>query len=297
MADFALIGAAGFVAPRHLQAIKDVGGRLVAALDPSDSVGVLDRYFPQAEFFVEPERFDRYLEKRRLEGVPVDYVSICSPNHLHDAHVRQALRVRAHAICEKPLVLSPWNLDALETLEGESERRVYSVLQLRYHPAVVELKKRFEHYQGPPVPVLLTYVTPRGPWYHVSWKGDEERSGGLLMNIGVHFFDLLLWVFGPCKEAKVHTRSSGTMTGELKLERAQVAWKLSVDAPSVEEPSEVGRGAASINKHMLVDGETVDLAEPAAGLHSVVYREILRGQGAGIQDARPVIELLHALRG
>jgi UDP-N-acetyl-2-amino-2-deoxyglucuronate dehydrogenase len=288
MVDFALIGAAGFVAPRHMQAIKDVGGRLVAAMDPSDSVGVLDRYFPEAEFFTEPERFDRYLEKRRREGNPVDYISICSPNYLHDAHVRQALRVGAHAICEKPLVISPWNLDALAELEQKYDRRVYAVLQLRHHPEVIALKKRFENYSGPPVPVELTYVTPRGPWYHVSWKGDPARSGGLLMNIGIHFFDLLLWVFGSCQSATLRGKSEKEMSGELQMRRARVKWELSTGASPTLPTTGV--------RHLSVEGLTCDLSTGAEGLFSLVYGSVLSGKGWGIEDAHPAIELVHRLR-
>lgn len=273
-----------------MQAILEVGGRLVAAMDPSDSVGVLDRYFPEAEFFTEPERFDRYLEKRRREGHPVDYISICSPNHLHDAHVRQALRVRAHAICEKPLVISPWNLDALAELEKEYDRRVYTVLQLRHHPEVVALKKRFENYSGPPVPVELTYITPRGPWYHVSWKGDPERSGGLLMNIGIHFFDLLLWVFGTCENARLSASADMRMTGELRLKKATVVWELSAEAHDAD-----GRRVAGMRR-LSVDGKTCDLSEGADALFSDVYRSVIAGAGFGLSDARPAIELVHGLR-
>lgn len=290
MVDFALIGAAGFVAPRHLQAIREVGGRLVAALDPSDSVGVLDRYFPQAEFFTEPERFDRFLEKRRREGAPVDYVSICSPNHLHDAHIRQALRVRAHAICEKPLVISPWNLDALEALESEYDRRVYAILQLRHHPAALELKERFARYQGPRVPVELTYITPRGPWYHVSWKGDAARSGGLAMNIGIHFFDLLLWVFGGCESSEVTIASSRAMEGVLRLERAAVTWRLSVEPSSGNE----SQGPVLPTKSITIDGEVIDLSATDQDLHSRLYAEVLRGNGPGIGAARAAISLVHS---
>lgn len=284
MVDFALIGAAGFVAPRHMQAIQEVGGRLVAAMDPSDSVGVLDRYFPEAEFFTEPERFDRYLEKRRREGHPVDYISICSPNYLHDAHVRQALRVGAHAICEKPLVISPWNLDALAELEQKYDRRVYAVLQLRHHPEVLALKKRFENYSGPPVPVELTYITPRGPWYHVSWKGDPERSGGLLMNIGIHFVDLLLWVFGPAQKEEVYASDKTEICGQLELQRATVDFRLSV-APSND-------GA---RRHIQVEGQVVDLSYDAVALHGEIYRGVLAGRGLGIEEARASVVLGHRL--
>ena len=283
------------MAPRHMQAIKDVGGRLVAAMDPSDSVGVLDRYFPEAEFFTEPERFDRYLEKRRREGNPVNYISICSPNYLHDAHVRQALRVGAHAICEKPLVISPWNLDALADLEKEYDRRVYTVLQLRHHPEVIALKQRFENYSGPPVPVELTYITPRGPWYHVSWKGDAERSGGLLMNIGIHFVDVLLWVFGAAEKVGPLQVSHTTVKGDLLLEKAAVSFLLSVDGSEVRPSQQEGGFFAQ--RSMTVAGASVDLSSTGGDLHTESYQRILAGRGFGIEDARGGIELVKRMSG
>jgi UDP-N-acetyl-2-amino-2-deoxyglucuronate dehydrogenase len=266
----------------------------VAAVDPSDSVGVLDQHFHEARFFTEVERFDRFLEKRRRAGTGIDYLSICSPNYLHDAHVRLALRVRAHAICEKPLVISPWNLDALAALEQEYDRRVYTVLPLRHLPGVQRLKAEFETYLGPPVDVELTYVTRRGPWYHSSWKGDEARSGGLAMNIGIHFFDILRWIFGPVESSDVHLRESSTLRGQLHMRRARVSWKLSVD------PKELPEASRKAGKHayrsMTIGGKQLDLETGAAGLHTEVYRHILAGQGWGIEDARGGVELVWALR-
>ncbi len=294
MTDFALIGAAGFVAPRHLQAIHDVGGTLVGAVDPSDSVGVLDKYFPETRFFTEVERFDRFLEKRRYAGEPVDYVSICSPNYLHDAHVRLALRVRAHAICEKPLVISPWNLDALAALEREYDKRVFAVLQLRLLPDVIALKQRFENHSGPRASVDLSYVTKRGPWYHSSWKGDDSRSGGLAMNIGIHFFDLLTWVFGPAEKHEVMERSERTVSGTLVMRKADVSFRLSVDA--AELPKKCLERGLSAYRCLSVDGQELDLSAGAGALHSAVYRQILAGAGCGIEEARPAIELVHRLR-
>jgi UDP-N-acetyl-2-amino-2-deoxyglucuronate dehydrogenase len=233
--NFALTGAAGYIAPRHLQAIHDTGQRLVATLDPSDSVGVLDRYFPQARHFIDFERFDRHAEKlRRMEPEQrIHVLSICSPNYLHDAHIRFALRIHADALCEKPLVLNPWNLDALEELEAEYERRVYTLLQLRLHPAITSLRQRIAAEPADRVHDLdLTYITSRGPWYSVSWKGDESRSGGIGTNIGIHFFDMLAWVFGPLRDQRVHLAKPDKMAGFLELERARVRWFLSLDRDS-----------------------------------------------------------------
>lgn len=295
MTDFALMGAAGFVAPRHLQAIFDVGGTLVAAVDPSDSVGVLDKYFPETRFFTEVERFDRFLEKRRYAQEPVDYVSICSPNYLHDAHVRLALRVHAHAICEKPLVISPWNLDALAALEREFDRRVFAVLQLRLLPEVIALKQKFAQHQGPRAAVDLTYVTRRGLWYHTSWKGDPSRSGGLAMNIGIHFFDLLTWVFGSVEQTEIVEQSERTVTGMLVMQKADVRFKLSVDG--AELPKACVEKGIPAYRLLEVDGAALDLSLGAGALHTQVYQQILSGTGPGIEAARPAIELIHRLRG
>src|SRR5262245_4158092 len=224
MMNFAMTGVAGFVAPRHLQAIRDTGNRLVAAVDPHDAVGVLDRYSFQVRFFTEIERFDRHLEKLRrgTETERVHYVSICSPNYLHDAHMRMALRVGADVICEKPLVINPWNLDALQELEHETGRRISTVLQLRVHPAVLAFRQRMALEKERRHQVVLTYITARGRWYDVSWKGSDERSGGLVTNIGIHFFDLLLWLFGPLQRSVVHQREPRRAAGSLELQRADV---------------------------------------------------------------------------
>lgn len=293
MSNFALTGLAGYVAPRHLRAIAETGHRLVAAVDPHDSVGVLDQYFPEAAFFTEIERFDRHLEKLRRgsEGEPVDWVSVCSPNHLHDAHVRLALRVGAHALCEKPLVLNPWNLDVLQDLEREYERRVHTVLQLRVHPALLALRARLltsERRHS----VRLTYVAARGRWYHYSWKGDPQKSGGIATNIGIHFFDLLLWLFGGVRRSEVHAAGIDRMGGVLELERADVQWFLSIDAadlPPVDDRQTTYRS-------ITVDGEEVEFSGGFRDLHTRVYEETLAGRGFGIEDARPSIELVHALR-
>ncbi len=295
--NFAVTGVAGFVAPRHLKAIQDTGNRLVAAADPHDAVGVLDRYSFNVRFFTEIERFDRHLEKLRRgpEAERVHYVSICSPNYLHDAHIRLALRVGAHAICEKPLVINPWNLDALEELEHETGYTVNTVLQLRLHPSLVALRERIAaESRATQHDVCLTYVTARGRWYDVSWKGSEERSGGLVTNIGIHFFDLLLWLFGPVIDAQLHLRDDNRLAGYLELERARVNWFLSTamdDLPFTPEP-----GARTTFRSITVDGAEVEFSDGFADLHTRVYEETLAGHGFRIADARPSIALTSQLR-
>ena len=297
MKNFALTGAAGYVAPRHLKAIKDTGNRLVAAVDPHDAVGILDRYWLDVRFFTEIERFDRHLEKLRrgLEGDRVHYVSICSPNYLHDAHIRLALRVGAHVICEKPLVINPWNLDALQEIERETGRRVNTVLQLRLHPQLVALRTRIASQQpSRAYDVSLTYVTVRGRWYDTSWKGSDERSGGLVTNIGIHLFDLVLWLFGPVVACEVHMREPRRLAGFLELAHARVRWFLSTDLadlPSAPEP-----GLKTTFRSMTVDGEAVEFSEGFGDLHTRVYEETLAGRGFGIDDSRPAIELSHRIR-
>lgn len=296
--NFALIGAAGFVAPRHMKAIRDTGHTLVAAADPHDAVGVLDRYFFDVRYFSEIERFDRHLDKLRRgpEESRVHWVSVCSPNYLHDAHIRLALRNEAHVICEKPLVINPWNLDALERIEEESGRRVWTVLQLRLHPALVALKQRLDgEIRADKHDVVLTYITSRGPWYHTSWKGREDRSGGIAVNIGVHFFDLLLWLFGRVETTETHLRDQSRAAGYLELERARVRWYLSVDRgdlPVAAEP-----GGKTTHRSLTVDGEEIEFSEGFSDLHTRVYEATLAGAGFGIADARPSIELLSLIRG
>lgn len=295
--NFAVIGVAGFVAPRHLKAIRDTGNRLVAATDPHDSVGVLDQYSLDARFFPEIERFDRHLEKLRRGPAEhrVHYVSICSPNYLHDAHARLALRLGATAICEKPMVINPWNLDQLQALEAESGSRAYTVLQLRLHPAVLELKRRLD--SQPPGTwhqVVLTYVTGRGPWYHVTWKGSVERSGGLGTNIGIHFFDLLVWLFGDVEANLVHLNEPKRMAGLLVLRRANVKWFLSVDPADLPFPAEPGKRLT--HRSLRVDDEEVEFSEGFADLHTRVYEETLAGRGFSTDDARPSVELAYRIR-
>jgi UDP-N-acetyl-2-amino-2-deoxyglucuronate dehydrogenase len=295
--NFALTGAAGYVAPRHLRAIRDTGNRLVAAVDPHDSVGVLDSYFADVAFFTEFERFDRHLEKLRRASHDrrVQWISVCSPNHLHDAHIRLALRIGANSICEKPLVLNPWNLDALEHLEEETGQRVYTVLQLRVHPALIELRERFQAQSSTQRhTVALTYITSRGPWYRYSWKGDRERSGGVATNIGIHFFDSLMWLFGAVESHEVHLSESTRMAGAIALERADVAWFLSVEASDL--PFGPIPGQKTTHRSISVDGQEVEFTEGFADLHTEVYRRTLAGQGFGIQEARPSVELVHEIR-
>lgn len=295
--NFALTGVAGYVAPRHLNAIKDTGNRLVAAVDPHDAVGILDRYSFDVRFFTEIERFDRHLEKLRRgpDADRVDYVSICSPNYLHDAHIRLALRVGAHAICEKPLVINPWNLDALLELERETGRTVNTVLQLRLHPHLIALRERMlleapsrQH------DVSLTYVTARGRWYDTSWKGSDERAGGIVTNIGIHLFDLLLWLFGPLVACEVHLREPRRTAGFLELARARVRWFLSTDAADL--PFAPAPGANATFRSITVDGNDVEFSEGFSDLHTRVYEEVLAGRGFGIDEGRPAIELSYRIR-
>ncbi|MBN1560796.1 Gfo/Idh/MocA family oxidoreductase [candidate division KSB1 bacterium] len=293
--NFALIGAAGYIAPRHMQAIKDTGNRLVCALDPSDSVGILDRYFQDVDFFTDFERFDRHvgLLRRKQHQDIVDYVSICSPNYLHDAHIRFALRNHADAICEKPLVLNPWNLDALEEDERETGRKVYNVLQLRIHPTIQELKKRMATDGGKRHVIDLSYITRRGKWYHYSWKGAVTKSGGIATNIGIHFFDMLMWIFGMAEKSQVHIADNKRMGGYLQLQKADVRWFLSVDGADLPEALSAAR---STYRCITIDGQEIEFSEGFADLHTLVYQDILAGRGYGIPDARPSIELVHALR-
>jgi UDP-N-acetyl-2-amino-2-deoxyglucuronate dehydrogenase len=293
--NFALMGVGGFVAPRHLKAIADTRNRLLAACDPNDSVGVLDSYFRDARFFTEVERFDRFLEKqrRKSDAERIHYMSICTPNYLHDAHVRLALRVGAHAICEKPLVVSPWNLDQLAELERETGARVFTVLQLRLLPPLIELRKKVaasrERHQ-----VVLTYITRRGPWYHTSWKGNPDKSGGLPMNIGVHFFDLIHWIFGDVRTCEVHLRAQDRWSGYLELEKADVRWYLSVRHEDLP-PESAERGKPAF-RSMTIDGEEIEFSEGFTDLHTRVYEQILGGGGFGVESARPSIEMAYQIR-
>ncbi len=295
--NFALIGAAGYIAPRHLKAIKDTGNDLVAALDPFDSVGIMDSYFPDCQFFIEPERFDRHLDKlrRKNEGRQVDYVSICSPNYLHDAHIRLALRNDAHAICEKPIVLNPWNVDALQEIEKETGKRIYTILQLRYHPSIIALKKRVD--EGPKNKIYdidLTYFTSRGKWYFISWKGDIQKSGGVATNIGVHFFDMLGWIFGKVKDVEVTMSQPEKVSGHMELERAKVKWQLSLDINDIPVGA-LNRGQRTY-RSIKIEDEEIEFSQGFTDLHTVTYQKILDGEGYGLEDARNSIEIVHKIR-
>lgn len=297
MRNFAITGVSGFVAPRHLHAIQATGNCVVAAVDPHDAAGLLDQFSFDTRFFTEFERFDRHLEKLRRgpEEQRVHYVSVCSPNYLHDAHVRVALRAGADAICEKPLVISPWNLDALAQIELETQRRVFTVLQLRLHPKLMALRERLLR-EGPsrPVEVDLAYVTPRGRWYQTSWKGAEDRSGGLVMNIGIHLFDLLQWLFGTLRRSEVHLRTPTKIAGYLELDRAAVRWFLSIDRADL--PHGVAAAGGGSYRSIRMDGQEVEFTDGFATLHDETYRAVLEGRGFGIDDARPSVEMTHQIR-
>lgn len=295
MKNFALIGAAGYIAPRHMKAIKETGNNLVAALDKHDNVGILDSYFPDADFFTEFERFDRHLDKLKRHGKVVDYISICSPNYLHDSHIRFALRSGANAICEKPLVLNPWNADALEEIERESQRKVFTILQLRLHPAIIALKQKIE--TGPKDKVYdvdLRYITSRGHWYHSSWKGEMSKSGGIATNIGVHFFDMLMWIFGNVKTVEVNAHEEDRAEGFLQLERARVKWFLSIDYNTI--PESVKAAGKRTFRTLTIENEELEFSEGFTDLHTHSYHQILNGKGFTIADARPSIELVYKIR-
>jgi len=298
MKRFALIGAGGYVAPRHMKAIRDTGNTLAAALDPSDSVGIIDSYFPDSDFFVEFERFDRHVDKLRRKGDKVDYVAICSPNYLHDAHIRFSLRSQAHAICEKPLVLNPWNIDGLAELEKESGKKVYTILQLRLHPSIIALREKVasELADNPDrmYAIDLTYLTSRGNWYFISWKGDEKKSGGIATNIGIHFFDMLSWIFGPVVENTVHVKEPDANAGYLRLANANVRWFLSVNEKYLPEQAR-SRGQRTF-RSITVDGEELEFSRGFTDLHTRSYEHILEGQGFGLEDCRNSIEIVSTIR-
>lgn len=295
MKQFVLVGAAGFVAPRHMKAIKDTENQLVAALDPKDSVGIIDSYFPEADFFVEFERFDRHVDKLRRRGSKVDYVSICSPNYLHDAHIRFALRSQAHAICEKPLVLNPWNIDGLEEMERETGQNVYNILQLRLHPSIIALKNKVAtNPKDKKADVDLAYITSRGKWYFISWKGDVHKSGSIATNIGIHFFDMLVWIFGKVEKNVVHLMESDKAAGFLELENARVRWFLSVDADTL--PKEQQEKGQRTFRSITVNGEELEFSGGFTDLHTASYQDVLSGGGFRACEARPSIETVHTIR-
>jgi len=293
--NFAIIGVAGYIAVRHLKAIKETGNVLLAALDKFDSVGFIDSYFPDADFFVEFERFDRHIDKLKRGGKKVDFVSICSPNYLHDSHIRFALRNDLDAICEKPVVLNPWNIDALQSFEKETGRRVYNILQLRLHPSILDLKKRID--EGPSDKVYeidLSYITSRGNWYHFSWKGDEHKSGGIATNIGVHFFDMLTWIFGGVKSNTVHILKNDKAAGYLELEKARVRWFMSIDFNDV--PKAFQEKGQRTFRSITVDGDELEFSGGFTDLHTQTYQAILAGKGFGLEEARTSIEIVYNIR-
>jgi UDP-N-acetyl-2-amino-2-deoxyglucuronate dehydrogenase len=295
MKNFALIGAAGYIAPRHMKAIKDTGNDLVAALDPNDSVGIIDSHFPNADFFVEFERFDRHIDKLKQNGKQLDYVSVCSPNYLHDAHCRFGLRHGADVICEKPIVLNPWNIDALEEIEKETGKNIYNILQLRLHKSVLELKKKVETAPKDKVfDIDLTYLTSRGNWYYTSWKGNKEKSGGVASNIGVHFYDMLMWIFGSVKQNIVHIHTHDRAAGYLELERARVRWFLSINYEVI--PEHVKATGARTYRSIMIEEEEFEFSGGFTELHTRSYEDILNGGGFRIGAARKAIELVHDIR-
>lgn len=298
MYNFALIGAAGYIAPRHMKAIKETGNKLVAALDPHDAVGVIDSYFPDSTFFVEFERFDRHVErlKRQGEDQRVQYVSIASPNYLHDAHVRFALRVGANAICEKPLVLNPWNIDALIELEKESGKKVNTILQLRHHPAIVALKEQINSIprNSTKYNIDLTYITSRGRWYLISWKGNLDKSGGVATNIGIHFFDMLQWVFGRVQDNIVHLMEPTRAAGYLELENARIRWFLSLESNDLPQQARLMK--KTTYRSITINGEELEFSDGFADLHTVSYEEILKGNGFGLSDVKNCINIAHDIR-
>ncbi len=295
MKNFALLGAAGYIAPRHMKAIKETNNNLVSALDPNDSVGVIDSFFPQASFFTSFERFDRHVDKLRRIDQKIDYFTVCSPNHLHDTHCRFGLRNDADVICEKPLVLNPWNIDALQSIEKETGRRIYNILQLRQHASILKLKEQIEN--GPSDKIYdidLSYLTSRGAWYHVSWKGDVEKSGGIATNIGVHFFDMLSWIFGNVKSNIVHLHERETAAGFLQLDKANVRWFLSVDYNKI--PDEIKTQGKSTYRSITVDEHEIEFSDGFTDLHTKCYESILLGSGHDCNEVRNAIQIVHDIR-
>lgn len=293
--NFGLIGVAGYIAVRHLKAIKDTGNNLVASFDPFDSVGLIDNYFPQSDFFVEFERFDRHFDKMKRTGTRIDYVSICSPNYLHDSHIRFALRTGADAICEKPVVLNPWNVEALQEIERETGHKIFTVLQSRLHPRIIELRNEIKN--GPKDKIYdidLTYITSRGNWYYFSWKGDVQKSGGVATNIGIHFFDMLSWIFGNAKKNTVNLSKPNKAAGYLELENARVRWFLSLDHKDLP-PQAVEKGQRTF-RTITVDGKEIEYSEGFTDLHTLTYKEILAGRGFGLRDASQSVEIAYNIR-
>ena len=298
MKHFAMIGAAGYIAPRHMKAIKESGNKLVAAMDKNDSVGIIDSYFPEANFFVEYERFDRHIDLLNRKGVKIDYVSIASPNYLHDSHIRFALRNGAHAICEKPLVLNPHNIDALKLVQEETGKKIFNILQLRLHPSIIALKEfvtsEIAKNQNKVFDVDLTYLTSRGYWYFTSWKGDDQKSGGIATNIGVHFYDMLAWVFGEIKQNEVHLKKRDASAGFLEFKHARVRWFLSVNYDYI--PDDIKEFGQRTYRSITVDGNEIEFSEGFTDLHTESYKQILSGNGFELEEARRSIEIVSDIR-
>ena len=293
--NFGLIGVAGYIAVRHLKAIKDTGSNLLASLDKFDSVGLLDSFFPKSDFFVEFERFDRHFDKLKRTGTKIDYVSICSPNYLHDSHIRFALRHQADAICEKPIVLNPWNIDALQEIEKETGRKIYTVLQLRLHPKIMELREKILN--GPKDKVYdvdLTYITSRGNWYYISWKGDIQKSGGIATNIGIHFFDMLGWIFGEVKNNVVNISEPTRAGGYLELKNARVRWFLSLNSNDL--PAGCREKGQRTFRSITIEGEELEFSDGFTELHTSTYNEIIEGRGFGLDDARQSVVTAYTIR-
>ena len=293
MTSFALIGAAGYVAPRHMKAMRAVGGDLKVAFDPNDSVGIIDSHFPDAHFFTEFERFDRHIDKMSRRGEKIDYVSICSPNYLHDAHCRFAMRSDADAICEKPLVLNPWNIDGLQEIEERTGRKVSTILQLRLHPAIKALKEKVAADQKNEFSIDLTYITSRGRWYHTSWKGDDAKSGGVATNIGIHFFDMLSYIFGRPAENVAHLRDASRAAGYLRCGRGSIRWFLSVDRNDL--PPAVAKDKTTF-RSITIDDEQFEFSEGFTDLHTRSYEEIIAGRGFTLADVRPSVDIVSDFR-
>lgn len=295
MKNFAIIGVGGYIAPRHLRAIKDTGNNLLSAYDKNDSVGIMDSFFPDASFFTEQELFDRHNNKLKERGINLDFMSICTPNYLHDAHTRYALRLGCDVICEKPIVLNPWNVDALERAEKETGHNIYTILQLRLHDSIVALKKKVD--EGPKDKVYdidLTYITSRGNWYYSSWKGDIHKSGGIATNIGVHFYDMLAWIFGDVKQNIVHVSSHDRVAGYLDLERARVRYFLSINGETL--PENAVQGEKRTFRSITIDGDEFEFSSGFTELHTKSYENILSGKGFRVSEARKCIEIVHEIR-
>lgn len=295
MKNFVLIGAAGYIAPRHMKAIKETGNNLIAAYDPYDGVGIMDSYFPNVDFFTEFERFDRHIEKIKRDGVKINFVSICSPNYLHDSHIRYGLRIGADVICEKPVVLNPWNIDALIEIENEYTNKVNTILQLRYHEAILKLKNKIDG--GDPNKIYdidLTYITSRGSWYHTSWKGDESKSGGIATNIGIHFFDMLMWIFGTCENFTVTQKTNDTNAGTLKLKKANVNWYLSINSDNL--PKDIKDHKITTFRKLKIENEEIEFSKGFTDLHTLSYQNIISGNGYGLKDAKSSIEVVSQIR-